>query len=212
MNNLILYSEFAALAGIKSNALSVYVKRNKVVIAQTIGEGKEKQVLIDPENSVNKTFLKERALLNAKKAYENKEIGNSSPATTIDNETLKINSSVKENKEDSYWSQTKRAEMEFKQSRAEMAKIELEQKREKLIPLDIVLSTALTWAQEYKMNFFNSVDLLIRDLCNEHGISNEDRVKSYSKLIDISNESTNIAYNNISKSLKTITDKQKEQL
>jgi hypothetical protein len=63
---LLTFAEFASLAGIKSNALSVFVQRSKVIIASTSG----KERLIDPANPVNKEFLKARDLIKARKAFE----------------------------------------------------------------------------------------------------------------------------------------------
>jgi hypothetical protein len=185
MSKLISFSEFAGLAGIKSNALSVYVNRQKVVIAQSIGEGKEKQVLIDTENPINRTFLKERELIKARKAYESKE----KTASSTDN---KPNPESKPNiqSSNSYWELTKKAEMEIKQARAEAAKMENERLKGSLVKVDQVKSLVGNFIAEYKANFINQTELLIRDLCNENGISNEVSTRTCSKLIDITNEST----------------------
>jgi hypothetical protein len=204
MSKLISFSDFASLAGIKSNALSVYVTRQKVVIAQTIGFGKEKQVLIDPESLVNKTFLKERELIKARKAYESTEKTDNTP----DN---KSNTENKPNLQNSntYFELTKKAEYEFKKSRAEMAKIDLEQRQGKLIPTEKVKTVTADFVQQYKANFMNQTELLIRDLCNENSLSNEIRTRACSALTDIANEATHIAIESIKKSVLKIVDEQK---
>jgi hypothetical protein len=51
-------TEFAELCGVELNALSVYIKRNKVVVVDN---------LIDPENPINKVYKDKQALNKQKK-------------------------------------------------------------------------------------------------------------------------------------------------
>jgi hypothetical protein len=197
MSKIIKQSEFAKMCGLSSGNLRNYIKRGKVSIYEVIGEGNDKQVLIDPANPVNKTFLKERDLLKAKKSFE------------IHDEETNKQATPGKSKEDSFWLRTKQAELEYKQSRAEMAKIELEQKQGRLIPTEKVIPIIADFVQCYKTSFLQQTELLIRDSFNENELSNEVRTRACSKLIDIANNSSRIAIDSVKKSVLGIANEQK---
>ena len=91
---------------------------------------------------------------------------------------------------------------------AEFKTLRNDEKAGKLVPVDLMKVVISQYIEQFKMSIMNSTDLLIRDTLNELQAPNILITRSCSTLVDLINEATKTAYDNVTKEIDTIIENQ----
>ena len=168
----ILLKEFALLANIPSRSISTYLTRGKIVASKIEGTGKTRKVYFDIDQSDNSTFLL------ARKEHQQQSATDASSEPENELSIQELNKRIK------------LADLRLKAQKEHMQDIEIQRISGKLLRTDLVNRMTSEVILRYKSTFVQQADQLIRDLCNENGISNIQMTASLSKLTDIANNSS----------------------
>jgi hypothetical protein len=168
---------FAKLCGVKREAVYVYGRRGKLLI---------KGGLIDSEEDINAEFMKSKGIveLGDTSVREDIKIKEPPPATKRKKQPADTTQEVINTKSLNAVKLAKLNE-EYR-----FAKLRNEKIEGFLINTEVVGIATSEVIQRYKMMFVQQTDQLIRDLCNENGISDTQRTSTLSRLIDIANEAS----------------------
>jgi hypothetical protein len=168
----ILLKEFALLANIPSRSISTYLTRGKIVASKIEGTGKTRKVYFDIDQVDNSAFLL------ARKEHQQQSATDASSEPENELSIQELNKRIK------------LADLRLKAQKEYMQDIEIQRISGKLLRTDLVNRLTSEVILRYKSTFLQQADQLIRDLCNENGISNIQMTASLSKLTDIANNSS----------------------
>jgi hypothetical protein len=174
-------SKIAEMMCLKAPTIHKWGERGKVLI-----EGG----LIDLEIEPNKTFFTEKGLIAGwQKSEPKKDEGQKSEQGIIEiKPTRETGANSRENVSETQKNNIlKRAKTK---EELDFLKLRNEKIRGDLIPKDLVGRVTAEVIARYKSTFVQQTDELIRDVCNENGISNEKRTELLTKLTLIANESS----------------------
>jgi hypothetical protein len=195
--NIIEFQEFAKLAGIPTNTVSVYIKRGKIIPERIIGEGKGRRVLIDTDNPLNKSFILSRKTFVAKKEI--------TQSVLTDEQLMTIQEELNNNQEpegleekpgNNHYQvdlQLKKAELKLRKQKQKINEIIIEKHEGRLVPTDVVGRFTSEVIHRYKSTMVQQIDQLLRDYFNVNQIDNKQQTEALSKLVDIANEASHRA-------------------
>ena len=188
--------DFASLCGMTTNKLSVYIKRNKVII--------DKNGFFDTNNELNSLFIKKN---NIEKPIENSE------TEQTGTQKKEENTSSTANKRDSL------LDLEKEKKVADIKKLEIETrisllKEEKLMgsamPIEMVKTIISTLSKSFIGEFKNGADEIIRMLVKTKSYDHKEVAEIRGQLSKIINSAMSKSLSTAKKDMKVISENYSE--
>ena len=198
-----LYSrkEFAKMCGMESNALSVYIKRGKVILSGDFVNDAE------PEN---RDFLYRHQRKASNRPAEVLDGADYKPAPPRTRQTKEPNvlQPERERGGTSYAldQEIKQLELEKKREDLELAKLKRAKLSGDVIPVDLVINTFAVYSKSATTSFHNAADNFLMDIQKEAGLTREQIARMRGELIATINTAVNDAHNNAKESIRDIVD------
>lgn len=180
-----IYSKktFCRLVGIETKSLSVYAKRNKVVIIDD---------LIDSEKEINKAFIEKKlSKLSRKNLPESP-----APIVDINIEDIHEGQSYTESERQLKYLDTLKRSKEI-----EKLDIDIQKKRGEVVPSELIKPVFLQHNQSILTEFKNATDEIIRIFSKKKSLSVNEVAEIKSEIVNVINGTMNKAIANTVNSL-----------